>query len=431
MRLKNKNVVLLFLIFGLICGCGRPSDTDPQGGLVYWSSNNPYEIELAREVIKNWRRSHPDIPVKYQPIPEGQSSEEVILAAVVGKSPPDVYSNIWPGDVQLYVNANALVPLSQFADFDSIMSARVKKEILEEARSQDGQTYQIPWKTNPVMMIYNKKMLAQNGFSHPPRTYSEFEKQAKVITADLDGDGYTDRYMGLRDIRVVWWQRFFDYYAFYIAASGGQTLLKNGKVFFDNPWSVEVFDFLQSMYQNGYFPLEKYQGRSDPFLAERVAVRFTGPYEITHVERFKPEGFEYDFAPIPVPDDVEGPVYTYGDFKNIVIFKTARDREKAWEFAKFMISRMNDYRLLTMIEQLPLRRDLLSDPLFREFFDKNPKMSAFAKQAQYVRGTDLSKDLKEIFDAISQEYEACVIYGAKPPATAVREAARRAELILQ
>ncbi len=36
-----------------------------------------------------------------------------------------------------------------------------------------------------------------------------------------------------------------------------------------------------------------------------------------------------------------------------------------------------------------------------------------------------------VFDAISQEYEACVIYGAKSPEKAVAEAARRARLILR
>ncbi|MFQ5639300.1 MAG: extracellular solute-binding protein, partial [bacterium] len=389
------------------------------------------EIEFAKEIVAEWNRAYPDMPVKYQPVPEGQSSEEVILAAVVGKSPPDIYSNMWPGDVQLYVNANALVPISQFADFDSVMHSRIKEEMLDEARSEDGQVYQIPWKTNPIMMIYNKKMLRENGFPNPPRTYSEFIEQAKVITADLDGDGNTDRYMGLRDIRVVWWQRFFDYYAFYIAASGGKTLLENGKVIFDNPASVTVFDFLQAMYKHGYFPLEKYQGRVDPFLTERVALRFTGPYEIAHTEKFKPEGFEYSFAPIPVPDSFQGPVYTYGDFKNIVLFKTDKAPENAWEFVKFMTSRENDYRLLNRIEQLPARKNLLDDSLFQDYFKRNPQMIVFAKQAEHVRSTDLSKDLKEVFNAISQEYEASVIYGAKAPGKAVADAASRARLILQ
>ena len=428
MLMKNRVAVLTLLTF-ITAGCGSPQDSESE--LTYWSSNNPYEIEFAKEIVTEWNLVHPDMPVKYQPVPEGQSSEEIILASVVGKSPPDIYSNMWPGDVQLYVNAKALVPLSQFADFDSVMNSRVKEEMLEEARSEDGQVYQIPWKTNPVMMIYNKKMLRENGFPNPPRTYSEFEEQAKVITADLDGDGYTDRYMALADIRPIWRERFFDYYSFYIAASGGKTLLTDGAVFFNNSASVAVFSFLQSMFQNGYFPKEKYQGRVDPFLSERVAIRFVGSWEIPHAEKFKPEGFEYGFAPIPVPDFLEGPVYTYGDFKNIVIFKTGRDSEKAWAFVKFMTSRENDYRLLSMINQLPVRKKILDDPLFQNYFKKNPQMIIFTKQAEHVRSTDLSKDLKEIFDAISQEYEACVVYGAKPPEKAVADAAKRAELILR
>jgi len=35
--------------------------------------------------------------------------------------------------------------------------------------------------------------------------------------------------------------------------------------------------------------------------------------EIAHADKFKPEGFEYDFEQIPVPDDHKGPAYTYGD----------------------------------------------------------------------------------------------------------------------
>ena len=40
-------------------------------------------------------------------------------------------------------------------------------------------------------------------------------------------------------------------------------------------------------------------------------------------------------------------------------------------------------------------------------------MKTFAEQSNYVKGTDASPVLKEIFDLISQEYEACVVYGCK------------------
>ncbi len=411
-------------------GCGRMHSGD-DSAIVYWSANNQYEQDLAKVVVAEWNALHPELPVNHQPIPEGQSSEEVILAAVVGDSPPDVYSNMWPGDVELYVNAGALVPLSDFVDFDSVMNSRTKPDVLNEARSRDGRIYQIPWKTNPLMMLYNKKVLAENGFTKPPRTYSEYIAQAKVITADLDGDGYTDRYMGISDIRVLWWQRFFDYYAFYIAASGGKTLLRAGDVAFDNASSTKVFEFLQTMYKDGHFPLQKTSGTVDAFLSGRAITRFVGPWEITHAEKLKPEGFEYDFASIPVPDSSDGPTYTYGDFKNIVVFETRNEPTEVWQFVKFMISRRNDHRLLTMSSQLPVRKGILNDPLYQPYFDENPKMVRFAKQAEFVRGVDVCKDMKEIFDAISQEYEACVVYSAKTPGKAVKDAGERARLILR
>jgi multiple sugar transport system substrate-binding protein len=323
------------------------------------------------------------------------------------------------------------VPLSDFPDFDSLASSRLQPDILEGARSGDGKIYQLPWKTNPIMMMYNKGVFEENGFSNPPVTYSEYLAQAKVLTTDLDGDGYTDRFMGQRDIRAVWWQRFFDYYTLYIAASGGKTLLRNGHPSFDNQASVAVFDFLQTVFREGYFPLEKVIGRGDQFLAGRILTRFAGPWEITHAEKFKPEGLEYDFAPVPVPDGIDGPVYTYGDFKNIVIFRTGTDPALAWQFVKFMVSSGNDHRLLTMTSQLPLRKGILTDSLYQDYFQSNPMMVRFAEQAEHVRGIDVNKDMKAVFDAISQEFEACAVYGAKSPTQASRDAAERVELILR
>jgi multiple sugar transport system substrate-binding protein len=185
------------------------------------------------------------------------------------------------------------------------------------------------------------------------------------------------------------------------------------------------------VYREDYFPKQKMTTTGDFFLLGKAATRFTGPWEITHAEKFKPEGFEYAFATMPVPDGYSGPVYTYGDLKNVVIFSTCQQPQAAWEFVKFMVSRRNDLRLLETASQLPLRKGMLSDSLFGDYFAKNPRMVAFAQQAEYVRGIDQSPVMKEVFDAISQEYEAAVVYAAKSPEEAVRDAAKRVRLILE
>jgi multiple sugar transport system substrate-binding protein len=56
-------------------------------------------------------------------------------------------------------------------------------------------------------------------------------------------------------------------------------------------------------------------------------------------------------------------------------------------------------------------------------------MIPFAKQADYVKGTDQALYLKEVFDLISQEYEASVIYGKKSPEEALSDAEKAVNLL--
>ena len=136
--------------------------------------------------------------------------------------------------------------LDQFSDFDSIATERVPREQLESFRTGDGHFYQFPWKTNPVMMFYNRRLFEEAGVLDVPRTYAEFFAAGKKVSRDTNGDGEIDVWMGERDIRPIWWQREFDFYAFYIAASGGRTLFRNGKIDFVNREAEQVFAFFQS-----------------------------------------------------------------------------------------------------------------------------------------------------------------------------------------
>jgi len=98
---------------------------------------------------------------------------------------------------------------------------------------------------------------------------------------------------------------------------------------------------------------------------------------------------------------------------------------------KFLIKAEHDLLLLQIANQIPLRGDLLTNELFASYFRQNHAMVTFAEQAVYTRGMDSAPDLKEIFDVISQEYEAGAVYGRKSPHTAVQDAARRARMIIR
>lgn len=409
--------------------CRKGHQSAQPDGLIYWPAANAQEIELARLAAREWNLLHPDIPVTVQPIPESQSTEEVLLAAIVGKTTPDVCSNIWPGVVGQFVRAKALVALDSFHDFDSLATARLPEAQRASWQHDDGHFYQMPWKANPIMMEYNVNRLKEAGFDRPPTTYSEFIRMGETLTRDTNHDGQTDQWMLYVDINVKWWLRYFDFYTFYLAASGGQTLIKNRQIQFDNQAAIEVFRFFRQCFAKKIFPTATFQG--DTFLAGQVATHITGPWNIAHVDKFKPAGFEFDYAPVPLPDDQPGPVTTYGDPKNIVIFSTCKRPEQAWAFVKFLVSRPQDLALLRIASQLPIRKNLLQDSLFADYFHIHPKMVRFAEQAPRTLGVDSAPELREIFDAISQEFEACCVLGRRTPEEAVRRAVERSRMIVQ
>jgi len=416
-------VLLIITTFG--CTKNSKSETD----LLYWSSNLPEEILFAKYITTEWNENKKTYHIKFQPVPEGQSSEEVILAAVVGKTTPDIYSNMWQGDVEVYGLAGVLIPFDTLEGFWDFINERCDSTTIAEVTSSDGHIYQIPWKINPIMMIYNQNIIKELNLKEVPRTYSEFTSAAKQFQKDSDGDGYVDRWFGYSEVLVTWWQRFFDFYPLYLAASGGAPLIENNKAVFNNEYAVGVFKFLKNLYDNNYFSRERLSTKQDIFLSGVVATRFTGPWEIAHSEKFKPAGFEYGFQNMPVPDNYTGPVYTYCDPKNIVVFNTCINPQLAFNFIKFALSKKNDLKFLELTNQLPRRKGIDENPFYKEYFENNLKMKIFAEQAKYVKGTDINPKLKEVFDLISQEYEACVIYGVKTPEDAVRDAAEAVDLL--
>ena len=396
--------------------------------LTYWSATNAHELEFANRVAAEWNTQHGDVQIKVEPVPSGQSSEEVILAAIAGGTTPDIYANVFPGAMQDLLDAQGLVQLDAYPDFFDVLHERMMPELSNQYRSSDGHFYQVPWKSNPIMVLYNTRILREAGVSLLPTTYSEFLSAAARVTRDRDGDGHIDQWMLTIDYYPIWYKRLYDFLPLYLAASNGQNLLEGRQVRFDNEGSVATFRFLHECFARGYAPRQIFQG--DAFLDGRVAARFVGPDSMGHLERYRPADFEYDYGPIPRPDAATGQPVSYADPKSIVIFKTCRHPREAWEFIKFIISKQNDLQLLELSSQLPIRAGLLEDQEFADYFRRNPKLVKFAAQVTTARSIESVAELKEILDVIAQELEASVVFDLKPPEQSVHDAARRSQQIL-
>lgn len=423
----HRLTVFILFISIVISSCKSSKDNDH---FLFWSSSNAQEIAYSKKLIDQWNQMHPDKQIRFQPIPEGQSSEEIILASVVGKTTPDIYANMWQGSVEMFANAGVLIPFDTLDGFMEFIRERCSEEVIDEITSSDGHIYQVPWKVNPIITLYNKGLFESVGIDSLPKTYSQYLEAGSKIQIDLNEDGYVDRWVGYTSVKVIWYQRLFNFYPMYLAATDGAPLIKDNKAVFNNPYAIGVFRFLQELYNRDYFSRQRMSASQDPFVMERVATLFSGPWQVPYLNKFKPDHLEFGFYSMLVPDGHEGPVYTSGDPKNIVVFNTCDDPQSAWDFIKTMIDKPGDLSLMEITGQFPQRKNLSTDPYFSDFISANPKLEVFAQQVDYIKGVDNHELIVEVFDIISQEYEACVIYNRKTPEKALDDAEKAVNVLL-
>jgi multiple sugar transport system substrate-binding protein len=302
--------------------------------------------------------------------------------------------------------------------------------MLTPLRLPDGGVYALPWKTNPMMILYNVDRLEEAGVT-PPRTHGELLEALRRLARDTDGDGRLDEWGLWAPIKTTWFERFYDFYPLYLAASGGRTLVEDGEVAFENDAAEGVLGLLRQAFAEGLLPRSNFEGR-DPFMDGTVAMKIVGPWFVKELEELKVPGLRYDVTPVPVPDGVDPETaHAFADLKSIAIFSSTRHPAEAARFVAFLTSPEADRLLIEEAAQLPYRRALASDRRFAEALARWPTVETYARLTERGRDLDIDPDIVEIFDILSEAYEAASIYGTVSPERALRAAADEVRTVLR
>lgn len=398
--------------------------------LTYWPAANPPEVRLATLLAEQWNRENPNVQVRVQPLPAGRSTEEVLLAAIVARATPDVSSNVSSALLARLVRAGGVVRLDDMTPTAARLAERTTTAMLAPLRMPDGGIHAMPWKTNPEMLMYNVDLLAAAGIA-PPRTHAELLDAFRRLARDTDGDGSLDRWAMWAPLKTTWFERFYDFYPLYLASSGGRTLIADGVILFENEAAVAAMDVLRQGFAEGLLPRANFALGRDPFIDGTVAMKIIGPWFLHELEEMKPPDLRYGVAPMPAadgtaPDDR----YAFADMRSIAVFSTTRHPEAAARFVAFLTSPAADRLLIEEASQLPYRRALGSDARFRDVLAQSPVLPIYARQVERTRDIDIDPDIVEIFDLISQAYEAASIYGVIPVREALARAAAEARKIV-
>jgi multiple sugar transport system substrate-binding protein len=398
--------------------------------LTYWPAANPIEVKLADQLTAQWNAENPDVQVRVQPLPAGRSSEEVLLAAIVARSTPDVSSNVSSALLARLVRANGVVRLDNRIATAARLEERATPAMLASLRLPDGGIYAFPWKTNPEMLMYNVDLFKAAGVT-PPRTHTELLKAMRRLARDTDGDGRIDRWALWAGLKTTWYERFYDFYPLYLASSGGTTLVNRGRVVFDNPAAVSALALLRQGFNEGTLPRSNFALGRDPFADGTVAMKIIGPWFVREMVQMGVRDLHYDVTPIPPADDADpSKSFAFADMRSIAVFSTTRHPDEAARFVAFLTSPAADRALIEIASQLPYRRGLASDPRFTSSLARWPTLVTYATYVERARDIDIDPDIVEIFDLLSEAYEEAAVYGTVPVRQALDKAAGEARKVI-
>ncbi|HNU22929.1 MAG TPA: extracellular solute-binding protein [Mesotoga sp.] len=389
--------------------------------LVFWTAPNPLQESFWKEVVSEWNQNNPDIQIKWSTIPAAGSSEEAILTSIASGRMPDICTNIFSGFAAQLIEADILVPLNSFPDFWELMEKRKMTSIVESWKFGNDY-YVLPIYSNPIMMWWRSDILKELGYDRPPRTYSEIYEISEKYSVPYE------KYGTLVVMGRNWYDRWYDFITYYYAASEGSPYLdvEKARALFNNDTGKEVVTFIDTMFRNNWTAVDL---GSNPFYFGVVLGGIFGPWEINQARNLFPDVFDHiAIAPPPVPDDYpeDKPIYTFADTKGLVMFATTKHKEAAWKFIKWVYSDIEKDRKWMEVTNLPpAREDLLSNPIFQEYMDENPKFAAYASHVAYAVPPALTTKTVEVQDILTTFLIEQIMYGKSTPFEALSDAATR------
>lgn len=248
-------------------GGGSSSPTTAKGPIKIWYSNNEFEVKWGKAMVDSWNAAHADQKIDAQEIPAGKSSEEVIGAAITAGNAPCLVFNTAPVAVPQFQKQGGLVALDSFPDGLQYIKDRTG-DLADQYKSADGKMYQLPWKSNPVVLFYNKDLFAKAGLDPAnPKLGTQAELLDAARTIVKTGAAPNALWPSPAS---DFFQAWFDFYSFYAANTDGTPLVKDGKATFNTDQGKQVATMFQTLYKENLASKEVYQG--DSFLDGKAAM---------------------------------------------------------------------------------------------------------------------------------------------------------------
>ena len=313
-----------------------------------------WRIPTAERLASRFNDQHPlaDVEVKAEPYGLWEPSGP---AAVAGPD-PIVSRFTYMAD---YARSNMLLPLDEFDDLLDVASPLDGRLVY---RTQDGfgewHIHALPVQLGAWMLLVNRSLTRRLGVEVPSEamTWLEFTNICDEIGKKGADEGIRAISLELR-YEPQFMTRFFPYF---YSANGGE-LLVDPQTFEPNLTADGNEQFLEFLMDLREWDLCEFDEPLTAFHEGRCAFRLSVTTGSALLEQNRQRGEELDVLPIPKAEPTSAD-YTVvrGEFVGILAqtVNSPAQKQAAWEFTKFLLSRQSQIAAFREAGDLPVRTGL-------------------------------------------------------------------------
>jgi multiple sugar transport system substrate-binding protein len=402
-----------------------PAGREATGTVEFWHFFTDREAKAIDAAVAKFEDLHPDIDVQ---VTSGQDDAKMLQAISSGKG-PDVGLSYSTDIVGKFCSSGAWRDLTPYLERDEVDLDQFP-ETVRSYTSYQNRRCAMPFLADVYGLYVNRGLLAQAGFTAPPKTMTELAAMAKALTRRApDGTIEVAGFLPLLN--------FYEHTPQHTApAWGAQWLTADEKsaIGTDPDWAAMLKWHKELVDWYGYDDLREFTaGLGDEWSADnafqqgRLAMAIDGEYRVAFLRDQAPD-IDFGTAPLPVADsqaDRYGAGFVTGNVAGIS--RNAKNPEAAWALISYLTTETDPIvDLSNSIRNVPTTKDALAsdrlatDEQFSTFLDifadpgtsttpPNASGPKYVEMAQefvngYLSGTstDLSGGLRDLDQRIDQ-----------------------------
>lgn len=376
-----------------------PAGQEAKGTIEFWHFFTDREAKAIDDAIAKFEDAHPDIDVK---VTAGQDDAKMLQAISSGKG-PDVGLSYSTDIVGKFCSSGAWRDLTPYIERDKVDLEQFP-ETVRSYTSYHDRRCAMPFLADVYGLYYNKTLLAQAGYSAPPKTMSELADMAKKLTKRApDGTIEVAGFLPLLN--------FYEHTPQHIVPGWDAKWLtadEKSAIGTDPQWAAMLKWHKDLVDWYGYDNLQKFTaGLGDEWSADnafhkgKLAMSVDGEYRVAFLQDQAPD-VDFGTAPLPVADDQTdryGAGFVTGNVAGISA--NSKNPEAAWALIEYLTTETGSVvGLSNAIKNVPTTSDALASPdlqadeKFKVFLDifEHPETSTTPPNASGPKYVEMAQE---------------------------------------